>query len=184
MPKKRSLKIDYEDVPLLQNFPLFRDERGYFSPTVLQDSWIQSNISFNEKPLVFRGMHYQEGSFSQSKLVKVFSGKIIDFIVDIRPESINFGTVESFLMEPGNVILVPRGYAHGFLTLEPNTLVEYFVDNSYSPKHEGAIAWNTLEEVEEIVREILEEENQKMIILEKDKNAESWEQFTERILTS
>ena len=180
MAKKRSLKLNYNDLPCIEKFSLFRDERGYFSPTILEDSWVQGNISYNERAFTFRGLHYQEGSFAQSKCVRVLSGKIIDFIIDIRPESINFGSTENFLMEPGNVILVPRGYAHGFFTLEPNTLVEYFVDNVYSPKHEGAIAWNTVEEIEEMVREILEEENGKMVILDKDQYAENWEEFKER----
>lgn len=180
MSDKRSMKIDYNDLPSVKKFHLFHDERGFFSPVVLKDSWLQSNLSYNEKPFVLRGLHYQEGSYAQSKTIQVVTGKIIDFIVDIRPESSTFGESESFFMETGDCIEIPRGYAHGFLTLEPQTLVQYFVDNVYSPKHEGCIVWNSIENV---LNTVLQSANiEKLVINHKDKEAESWEEFKTRIL--
>ena len=181
MPVKRTMKIDYDDVPRVEKFPLFHDERGFFSPTKLLNSWTQSNISYNKLPLVFRGVHYQEGSYAQSKTIQVYSGKILDFIIDIRPESANFGEVENFYMEVGDLITIPRGYAHAFLTLEGDTVVQYFVDNVYSPQHEGAIAWDSIDDIESQVLLSIEEIGSHLIINQKDRDAESWENYKQRV---
>jgi dTDP-4-dehydrorhamnose 3,5-epimerase len=178
---KRTLKIKYPEFPTTGNFPLIYDERGFFSPSVLQDSWIQSNLSFNEKPFIFRGMHYQEGSYAQKKIVQVITGRIVDFVIDIRRDSESFGEVNSWTLEAGNMIEVPRGYAHGFLTLQENTLIQYFVDNVYSPHHEGSIAWNTVDGVfDEIIEHVQKPSN--VIISAKDAKAETWDDFAERML--
>jgi dTDP-4-dehydrorhamnose 3,5-epimerase len=182
MTNKRSMKISYDDFPSVKKFHLFHDERGFFSPMVLKDSWLQSNLSYNESPFVFRGLHYQEGSYAQSKTIQVVTGKIVDFIVDIRPESESFGEAESFFMNPGDCIEIPRGYAHGFLTLEPQTLVQYFVDNVYSPKHEGCIVWNSVESVANDIFQVASVD--KLVINQKDREAESWEDFKTRVLPS
>jgi dTDP-4-dehydrorhamnose 3,5-epimerase len=182
MTVKRTMKIDYDDLPRIEKFPLFHDERGFFSPIKLQNSWSQSNFSYNKMPLVFRGVHYQEGSYAQSKTIQVFAGKILDFIIDIRPESVNFGEVENFYMEVGDIISIPRGYAHAFLTLEPDTIVQYFVDNIYSPQHEGAITWDSIENIESQVLLAAEEIGSNIIINQKDRDAETWEDYKQRVL--
>lgn len=175
------MKVHYDDVPNVEKFPLFHDERGFFSPTPLKESWTQGNISFNEKQFVFRGVHYQEGSYAQSKCIQVYTGKIADFIVDIRPESKQFGEVESFILEQGDCITIPRGYAHAFLTLEPNTIVQYFVDNTYSKQHEGSIAWDSIVDLEDEILELIDDRT-KLIISKKDKEAETWENFEQRVV--
>lgn len=181
MTQNRSMKISYFDVPKIEKFPLFRDERGFFSLTPLKDSWTQGNISFNEKIFVFRGVHYQEGSYAQSKCIQVYTGKIADYIVDIRPESRTFGEVESFILEPGDCITIPRGYAHAFLTLAPNTIVQYFVDNVYSKQHEGSIAWDSIVYMEDEILELVEDRT-KIVISKKDQEGETWENFEKRVL--
>jgi dTDP-4-dehydrorhamnose 3,5-epimerase len=152
---------------------VFVDHRGTFAPlslTALDKIWIQSNISFNPKKGTFRGLHFQVGEFAQAKLVKVITGCIIDFIVDIRPESDDYMKVYEFLVNPGEELYVPRGYAHGFLTIEENTVVQYLVDNVYSPENEGSIYWKEVPEVLDTMIEyhdgVLNEKE--IIISEKD----------------
>jgi dTDP-4-dehydrorhamnose 3,5-epimerase len=96
------------------------------------------------------------GEFAQAKLVKVIHGMIIDFIVDIRPESPDYLKVQQFVVSPGEALMVPRGYAHGFLTTEDNTVVQYLVDNVYSPESEGSIYWNEFPEIRETIKEFFD----------------------------
>ena len=138
---------------------VFVDHRGSFAPLALDflgKSWIQSNISVNTTSGTFRGLHFQLGEFAQAKLVKVIHGMIIDFIVDIRPESPNYLKVQQFVVSPGEALMVPRGYAHGFLTTEDNTVVQYLVDNVYSPESEGSIYWNEFPEIRETIKEFFD----------------------------
>jgi len=136
---------------------VFEDNRGIFAPLSLhyeesshpqlRKKWLQSNISFNPKQYTLRGLHFQTGDKAQAKLIKLITGKIIDFVVDIRPSSPKYKTLYQFNMEPGNELIVPRGFAHGFLTLEPNTTVQYLVDNDYAPEAEGSIYWEEIQEL-------------------------------------
>lgn len=132
------------DIPILQEGKIFYDHRGYFAPvnlTQLEKSWLQSNISYNSKRLTLRGLHFQTGEYAQAKLVKVLQGKIIDFIYDMRPESLSYKELFVYDMKPGQELFVPRGFAHGFITTEDNTVVQYLVDNIYHPESEGSIVW-------------------------------------------
>jgi dTDP-4-dehydrorhamnose 3,5-epimerase len=148
---------------------VFIDHRGVFSPlslNTLDKNWIQSNISFNPKRATFRGLHFQLGEFAQSKLIKVITGKIIDFIIDIRLDSDNYMNQYEFEIIPGEDLYVPRGFAHGFLTLEPNTIVQYLVDNVYNPEAEGSIFWREVPGIVKIVEELMP--NKPLNISEKD----------------
>jgi len=129
---------------------VFVDHRGTFAPlslSSLDKDWIQSNISFNPKKNTFRGLHFQIGGYEQSKLIKVITGIIVDFIVDIRKDSPNYLKVYEYVLNPGEELYVPRGFAHGFLTIEENTVVQYLVDNIYSPENEGSIHWKLFPEI-------------------------------------
>lgn len=152
---------------------VFVDHRGTFAPLSLYSldkDWIQSNVSFNPKKGTFRGLHFQVGDFAQAKLIKVVTGMIIDFIVDIRIDSPNYLKVYEFIVNPGEELYVPRGYAHGFLTTEDNTVVQYLVDNIYSPENEGSIYWKGFPEIVDTIKEyqdgVLNEGE--LIISEKD----------------
>lgn len=152
---------------------VFVDHRGTFAPLSLYSldkDWIQSNVSFNPKKGTFRGLHFQIGDFAQAKLIKVITGTIIDFIVDIRIDSPNYLKVYEFIVNPGEELYVPRGYAHGFLTTEDNTVVQYLVDNIYSPENEGSIYWKEFPEIVDTIKEyqdgVLNEGE--LIISEKD----------------
>jgi dTDP-4-dehydrorhamnose 3,5-epimerase len=131
----------------------FGDARGFFAETwqrerfheagITQD-WIQDNHSFSAEPYVLRGLHFQLAPHAQDKLVRVLRGSIFDVAVDIRPGSPSFGKWISCVLSASNFnqILVPKGFAHGFMTLEPNVEVLYKVSAPYAPECDRSIAWN------------------------------------------
>ena len=134
--------------PQVNNNPVFVDHRGTFAPLSLESydkDWLQSNISFNPLIHTLRGLHFQVGEKSQAKLIKVITGSIVDFIVDIREDSPEYMILYSYDMKPGDELLVPRGFAHGFMTTSFNTIVQYLVDNDYSPESEGSIYWKEVD---------------------------------------
>lgn len=127
--------------------PRFADHRGFFSETYselkFRDSgialnWVQDNHSLSRAKGVLRGLHYQMPPVAQDKLVRVIRGSIFDVAVDIRHGSPTFGKWVSLVVsaESWNQILVPKGFAHGFITLEPDTEVVYKVSAPYSPAHD------------------------------------------------
>ena len=133
---------------------IFRDKRGTFSPLELDKTgrnWVQSNISVNPRKYTLRGLHFQKNEYAQAKLIKVISGKILDFVVDMRMVSDDYNKIFFFEMNEGDELFVPRYFAHGFITLEENSVVQYLVDNDYSPENEGVKVWT---DYPEIIREI------------------------------
>ncbi|MGG4212121.1 dTDP-4-dehydrorhamnose 3,5-epimerase [Paenibacillus sp. FSL L8-0638] len=129
------------------------DHRGFFMESynekIMHDlgithHFIQDNQSLSAEPGVLRGLHYQLNPKAQTKLVRVISGAIYDVIVDIRKNSPTFGQWQGFILSEYNKrqLLAPKGFAHGFCTLVPNTQVLYKVDEYYSPEHDRGIAWN------------------------------------------
>jgi len=162
--------------PLVLKSPVFEDHRGIFAPSTIRHShkshlflrkdWTQSNLSINTNALTFRGLHFQE-TFPQSKLIKVIQGSIIDFAVDIR--SNDFGRVYKWNLEAGDSVYIPKGFAHGFITKEPNTIVEYMVDEDYYPSLERSVNWKSVDKVAEEILDLIINEN--VIISEKDDTA-------------
>ena len=142
------------------NIPIFSDNRGMFIPYGLE-GWDQMNISINEARYTFRGLHYQTDPF-QTKLVKVIQGKVLDIIYDL-----NSANVEVYELDKNNDLLVTDNYAHGFLTLEPDTIFTYLVKGKYNPKSEHSIIWNTIPEVKDIIESYTTAD--KLTISEKDK---------------
>ena len=129
------------------------DHRGFFSEVYNKKEWlkngididfIQDNHSLSEKKGTLRGLHYQTAPFAQDKLVRCVRGSILDVAVDIRKNSPTFGQHVSAVVsaDEWNQILVPIGFAHGILTLEPNTEIIYKVSNYYSPENDRGIIWN------------------------------------------
>jgi dTDP-4-dehydrorhamnose 3,5-epimerase len=122
------------------------DSRGYFSETFSKIKieqfknldFVQDNQSLSVQQYVFRGLHYQIPPYAQDKLVRVLQGKIFDVVVDMRKSSKTFGNHAIFEISSKkfNQLFVPKGFAHGFLTLEPNTEAYYKVTNYYAPKHD------------------------------------------------
>ena len=162
------------EFPLLIENRVFEDNRGVFAPlslnygnsdnSELQKNWVQSNVSFNPNQYTLRGLHFQIGDMAQSKLIKVITGRIMDFIIDIRSESPDYMKLYTFIMVPNLELFVPKGFAHGFITTEPNTIVQYLVDNDYSPESEGSIYWKEVDEL----RVLIGEYESDMTISEKD----------------
>ena len=129
------------------------DSRGYFVETFRQDkleeflgykiNFCQDNESKSSKG-VLRGLHYQLPPHAQTKLVRVIQGRVLDVAVDIRRNSPTFGKYVAVLLSAENKkqLLVPRGFAHGFVVLEDDTIFAYKVDNYYSPECDRGIAFN------------------------------------------
>lgn len=129
------------------------DSRGYFVETFRQDkleeflgykiNFCQDNESKSSKG-VLRGLHYQLPPHAQTKLVRVIHGRVLDVAVDIRRNSPTFGKYVAVLLSAENKkqLLVPRGFAHGFVVLEDNTIFAYKVDNYYSPQCDRGIAFD------------------------------------------
>jgi dTDP-4-dehydrorhamnose 3,5-epimerase len=132
---------------------IFTDDRGTFSETFneaqfrlssgLNITFVQDNESISKKN-VFRGFHFQVPPKSQAKLVRVVKGAIIDFAIDIRKSSPQFGKVFSIELNDTNKLnfFIPEGYAHGFLSLEENTIVNYKCSQYYSPDSERCLTFN------------------------------------------
>jgi len=136
---------------------IFKDHRGTFSPLDLSKNdknWVQSNISVNPRKYTLRGLHFQKNEFAQAKLIKVISGKILDFVVDMRAVSEDYNKVFFFEMNEGDELYVPRYFAHGFLTTQENSVVQYLVDNDYNPESEGVKVWKNYPEVVDRIKKI------------------------------
>jgi len=131
----------------------FEDERGWFSETfnakVLDQhlngiTFVQDNQAFTAAQSTLRGMHFQAPPKAQDKLVRVLRGAVLDVAIDIRRASPTYGKWVAAMLsaQNGAQIFVPKGFAHGYLTLEPDTEVFYKVSDFYSREHEGGISWN------------------------------------------
>lgn len=126
----------------------FSDNRGFFTEKLkegwLSNNWIQENASLSVKIGTLRGLHLQKGDHSQAKLVSVSRGKILDVIVDMRKSSPTYLQWEGYVLSDFGMetLYVPRGFAHGFVTLEENTIVNYKVDNVYNKDSEMTVKYN------------------------------------------
>lgn len=139
------------DVYLVQP-DIYADNRGYFFECFSEikyeflngTKFVQHNESFSKELNVLRGLHFQQGEFAQAKLVRVIRGKIFDVIVDLRKDSSTYGQWESFELSEENkhLLFVPRGFAHGFLTLSTDVIFHYLCDNYYNKESESGIIWN------------------------------------------
>ena len=130
-----------------------KDTRGFFMRTYddkilkkigINNNWVQENHSKSTQKGIIRGLHFQLPPFAETKLVRCIRGKIWDVFVDLRKDSNTFGKWDSIELTEENkkMVLIPRGFAHGFCTLTDNSEVVYKVDNYYSPEHECGLIWN------------------------------------------
>ncbi len=153
---------------------VFEDERGYFfesfnkkifeKETGVVIDFVQDNQSKSSKG-VLRGLHFQTGEFEQAKLVRVVKGSVLDACVDVRKESPTFGKHFSIVLDAvkKKQLFIPRGFAHGFLVLEDDTVFSYKCDNYYNKTSEKGIIYN--DEILNIDWGFSEEE---LILSEKD----------------
>jgi dTDP-4-dehydrorhamnose 3,5-epimerase len=131
----------------------FGDDRGFLSEAYNALTWekaglnyhfVQDNHSLSKDVGTVRGLHFQTAPYAQDKLVRVLQGRILDVAVDLRRSSPTFKKYVAVELSDINwsQLLIPIGFAHGFVTLEPNTQVLYKVTNFYSPQHDLGIAWD------------------------------------------
>lgn len=148
------IKSEFEELFLIELSPK-GDERGWFMRTFSEDifkenitnfnsHWVQMNHSFNAEKGTWRGLHFQKPPFQETKIVRCISGAILDYVVDIRKDSNTF--LKSFSVELSaknkKMLYIPKGFAHGFLTLESNTELIYLHDEYYKPDDESGLRYN------------------------------------------
>ena len=132
------------------------DERGFFARTMdknefsnrgLNSEFVQSSISVNTKKGTLRGMHYQIDPYQESKIITCTKGKIFDVIIDLRKNSKTYKKWISVELSESNhkILYIPKGFAHGFQTLEDNSVVHYDITQIFSPAHSRGLKWNDSE---------------------------------------
>lgn len=159
----------------------FSDERGYFFESFHQEKFeeftghsikfFQENESLSKKNVI-RGLHFQKPPFAQGKLVRVPFGRVIDIAVDIRKKSSTYGSVFKIELSQNNgkQLWIPEGFAHGFVSLEENSLLSYKCTNYYNKEAEDALQWNDQ-------HLSIDWEIKNPIVSEKDSNAHSFTTF-------
>jgi dTDP-4-dehydrorhamnose 3,5-epimerase len=129
------------------------DDRGFFTESYnkrklaeagIAVEFVQDNLSLSRRPGTLRGLHFQMPPFAQDKLVSVVQGAVLDVAVDLRRGSSTFRSYVAVRLDAqsGDQLFIPAGFAHGFLTLEPDTLFSYKVSNYYSPAHDRGIRFD------------------------------------------
>ena len=151
-------------------FNVFEDNRGFLSTLDIEKlieklpnssfNFAYQLLSFSEKKHTFRGMHYQEQPFTQNKLIIVHQGSIVDLVIELGNKEID--KVLSFEISAGDAIFVPNNYAHGFVSLTDNVLMQYFMDNKFS--QENYKGFNITKYLDK------EYSNIDLIVSEKDRN--------------
>ena len=132
---------------------LHSDERGYFCETYtkrhfesfgIDVEFVQDNLSYSAQSGTVRGLHFQSPPAAQAKLVRVQKGAVFDVAVDLRRGSTTYGRHAAAVLSAENwsQLFIPAGFAHGFMTLESDTVVAYKVSSHYSPANDGGVFWD------------------------------------------
>lgn len=174
-----NIETFFDNVKLIE-LNKFDDNRGWFIQSydekisnLLNINFVQENISFSHLG-VARGLHYQWNK-PMGKLIQCLNGKIIDIIVDIRKDSKTLGQVEFFILDkPEQLLWVPSGYAHGFISMFDNTIVKYMCDNYYNKENENGI---NLLDTDLQIKEKLKINLDIFILSDKDKNAQNFSDY-------
>jgi dTDP-4-dehydrorhamnose 3,5-epimerase len=137
----------FEGVKVLEK-TIFYSDLGYFSTIFsaenLNINFVQDSVSKSMHVGTIRGMHFQKGKNAQAKLINVIEGSILDIFVDLRETSSTYLSYGSILLDAahGKSLFIPRGFAHGFITLKENSIISYKLDNFYNPESEETLLWN------------------------------------------
>ncbi|MFX3624575.1 MAG: dTDP-4-dehydrorhamnose 3,5-epimerase [Ectobacillus sp.] len=143
----------FDKAMLIEN-TVYKDDRGFFAESYNERRWaerllpkyrfVQDNLSKSLAAGTIRGLHFQLHPKAQTKLVQVVQGAVYDVIIDLRKGSATYKQWQSFLLSEHNhrQLLVPKGFAHGFCTLVPDTVVIYKVDEHYHPEYDSGIRWD------------------------------------------
>ena len=162
---------------------IFEDERGYFFESFNQQefeekigekiNFVQDNQSFSKRGVI-RALHMQKGEYAQAKLVRVIQGKVLDVAVDLRKNSETFGKHFSIELSEQNKkqLFIPRGFLHGFATLEDNTIFAYKCDNYYHKDSEYGVIYN-----DDFLNIDWKLENFEIILSEKDKELKEFKRL-------
>lgn len=151
MGKLKVMSTKLQDVKIIEP-AVFGDKRGFFTETYsdrdfkaagINVDFIQDNQSLSAEAGVLRGLHFQRGKAAQTKLIRVVTGAVLDVIVDVRKGSPTYKQWEGYLITENNhrQLLVPRGFAHGFVTLTDNVNFLYKCDNYYDAESDGGITF-------------------------------------------
>ena len=169
------IKTNFKDLIIIKH-NVYEDERGYFKEKFKKEilekitdsklEFCQEN-SVKSKLNVLRGLHFQKDQYAQSKLISVESGKILDIAVDIRSDSETYGKNFSYFLssDKHESLFIPKGFAHGYLTLSDSAIVNYRVDNYYNPQAEEGIPYD-----DDFLKIDWGIEKSKIIISKKDQN--------------
>lgn len=143
------IEKSFNDSVIFFKVKQFKDERGYFQECwnnaqfkqeIINCDFVQDNMS-RSRIGVFRGMHFQYPNHPQAKLVNCAAGRVIDFVIDIRPESIHYGVAKAYdLNDPSLFLFIPEGFAHGFYTIEDKSEFRYKVSDYRYPEEECGIS--------------------------------------------
>ncbi len=146
------IETDLKGVYLIE-YKIFEDERGFFIKTFHSENFNDKKLEilFKEtfysisKKNVIRGMHFQNPPSDHAKLVSIVKGKILDIVLDLRKESETYGKFEVFKLsdKKKNSIYIPSGCAHGFASMEDDTIVFYMMSSVYSPENDSGIRWDS-----------------------------------------
>ena len=151
MTKIKVTETNLMDVKIIEP-AVFGDHRGFFTESYSKEAFnevgitfdfVQDNHSLSVEAGVIRGLHFQKGEAAQTKLIRVVSGAVLDVIVDIRKGSPTYGKSEGYILSADNQrqLLVPKGFAHGFVTLTSNVNFLYKCDNYYNAEADGGITF-------------------------------------------
>ena len=176
------LRTDLEGVFIIES-QIFEDNRGYFFESYskrefekngLYYDFVQDNQSKSSYGTI-RGLHFQKGEFAQTKLVRVLEGRVLDVAVDIRFKSPTFGKYIGVELSAQNnkQLLIPRGFAHGFVVLSETAIFSYKCDNFYNKESEGGIIFN-----DKILNINWAIDLNKALLSEKDLRSQSFEEYT------
>ena len=152
MAKIKVTETNLMDVKIIEP-AVFGDHRGFFTESYSKEAFnevgitfdfVQDNHSLSVEAGVIRGLHFQKGEAAQTKLIRVVSGAVLDVIVDIRKGSPTYGKSEGYILSADNQrqLLVPKGFAHGFVTLTPNVNFLYKCDHYYNAEADAGIAFD------------------------------------------
>ncbi|MEC5141477.1 dTDP-4-dehydrorhamnose 3,5-epimerase [Pediococcus pentosaceus] len=155
MGKLKVTTTNLQDVKIIEP-AVFGDNRGFFTETYserdfkeagINIDFVQDNHSLSTQAGVLRGLHFQRGKAAQTKLIRVVSGAVLDVIVDVRKGSPTYKKWEGYIISESNhrQLLVPKGFAHGFVTLTDNVNFLYKCDNYYDAEADGGISFKTPE---------------------------------------
>ncbi len=168
------IKTDFEGLYIIKPV-VYEDNRGFFfesynkktlEQNLINYNFVQDNQSLSKKN-VFRGLHYQLEPYAQTKLVRVLKGKVIDYVVDLRKGSTTYGKYFSIELSEENrlQLLIPKGFAHGFLTITKTAEFFYKCDNFYNKESERGIRFDDID-----INLLFPIRKEKIIVSEKDKN--------------